>query len=69
VAERGREPQDELPVSRPGSHALRRLWARARVVLSRKLVPVAVGLVTLFGIGSVLFAAMAAYSWAGSPPP
>ena len=64
VAERGREPQDELPVSRSGSHALRRLWARARVVLSRKLVLVAVGLVTLFGIGSVLFAAMAGYSWA-----
>jgi len=64
VAERGREPQDELAVSRSGSHAVRRLWARARVVLSRKLVLVAVGLVTLFGIGSVSFAAMAGYSWA-----
>jgi Trk K+ transport system NAD-binding subunit len=66
VAKDNRETQDELAVSRSGSHALRRLWARARVrvLLTRKLVIVTAGLLTLFGIGTVLFAALSGYSWA-----
>lgn len=63
VAKDHHEPPDPLAVSRSSSHALRGLWARARVLRTRKLVIITAGLVTLFAIGTVLFAELAGYSW------